>query len=198
MSGKSKAVLALLLVVGVLAAAFLWLDFQAVRSESRANSQVATASAKPEGTQESGPAGELSLHVQGNDGLTVALRQELATLLRAGPAFTGVKIVDALPAGTGGPALMVEVAERDVLWTPVHGQGHLLVKATYASDGDLSWRGETVMRMQTGEPLRRVRGEFQIEDATNGVISLKAYDRHLGRYAATEVSKSIQRAARGG
>lgn len=176
-------------------AAFFWSDFQAATSHAGANSQVATYSSHLDGIRATQSSGELRLYVSGGDALSAVLRKQLTALLRSGPTFHSVKIEDSPPSTVGGPALMVEISQREGLWTPVRATGHLVMKIVYASNGDLSWRDDSVVRMENrGQPLRRIRGEFQLQDSTNGLISQRGYDRHLGQSVAGQVSDSLLKA----
>ncbi len=196
MNVHSRRFLALLIAVAILVTSFVTLDFRAATSQGRTNSQLSAFSSRPDGIQQAAfPPGELRLYVPGDDPFSAALRKELSILLGSGPAFRGVRIEGSPSSTRGEPALMVETSRRAGLWTPVRATGDLEVKAVYASDGDLSWRDDQVVHMENhGQPLRRIKGEFLVEDSTNGLTSVKGYDRHLGRYVAQQVSSSLLKA----
>jgi hypothetical protein len=194
MSRRTKLALVALAGAGVLAAALLTLDFHASRSETRANRSIGSFSmGKPQGS-DAGVGHELKLVVQGENDLAAALRKGLEANLTNGSVFQGVEIAESPSSPVSNPALLVELPRQDIFWTPFHARGQLTVKVTYASDGDMSWRHDTVVHMDNRDgPVLRSRGEFQIDDTTTGVISLRHYHNHLGLKAAIEVSESIEK-----
>lgn len=195
MNLHSRRILALLIVAATLVVAFVWLDFWAGNSQGRGDSQLSTFSSRPVGTEATFSREPLRLYVAGEDTLSSALEKRLATLLGSGSTFRSVKLEGLPPSTAGDPGLMVEVSQRETFWTPVRATERLVVKITYSSNGDLSWRDDAVVRMENGgEPLRRIRGELHLEDSTNGLISLKGYDSYLGRYAAEQVSSVLSQA----
>ncbi len=183
---------AVVLVVGVLAGAFWWLDFRAASSESRAERQVTTygsgASSRAEGVQ---PKVDLALYVSGSGDLK-PLREALVRQLQSGPRVGQVTTLAERPERSDCPVLGVEVGGGEVLWTPVYARADLSVDFVYTSDGDLSWRGQKPVVMPGGgRPTVWADGRLRVVDATRGVTSRRAYQRHLGEQIAGEVSKSL-------
>ncbi len=134
----------------------------------------------------------MSLAVPGEDPFAQALRSELPATLRAEGVFRGVEVVESVLSVASGPALLVEVPHRDILWTPLHARGKITVKVVYASNGDLSWRDEATVHMDNRDgSVLRARGELQMEDVTSGVVSQLHYYGHLGSLVAAEVAKSL-------
>ncbi|MGE5620512.1 MAG: hypothetical protein ACM3US_14795 [Sphingomonadaceae bacterium] len=189
--------IAVLLLAVMLGFFFFWVDFWAAIGQTRTNSQVSTYSMTPQGSRDSGPTGTLTVFVPGDDPLEVAFKRELVSFLEKGTLFGDTRLVDSPAANPDGPAVTVEIAERDLLWTPIRAQARLMLKLAYASDGDLSWRDDRVVHMETRSEagMRRVRAEFQVEDTSYGVISRPAYIRRIGRAIAADVQKALEKAA---
>lgn len=178
---------------GVLAAALLTLDFHASRSETRANKSMSSFSTGKAHGADAGVGRELTLVVLGDNDLTAALRKGLEANLANGQAFRDAEIAESPSSPVSNPALLVELPGQDIFWTPFYARGQLTVKVTYASDGDLSWRDDAVIRMDhLNGPALRALGDFQIEDTTIGIVSLHHYHNHLGLKVAAEVGGSIE------
>ena len=191
--GNVRPLLVAALAVGVVAAALLWLDLRAASSETRAESQLSRYTAMmADGPQQTR---DLAIYVAGDDEIFATLRRELERNLETSPAFDDVDSLATMPEKAGRPILLVEAGERDVLWTPVYSRARLVARIAYSSNGDTSWRDRSPVTMSSDDgPTVKVRGEFQITDVTKGVTSHRAYQKHLGRYAATQVSEAVAKA----
>jgi hypothetical protein len=184
-----------LVVVAMLAAAFWWIDFRAATSETRNSSQVSTGST--ETAVEAWQAAtnrKIAIYVAGTDDLATALRQKLTRDLNSGPAFQEVVLLDEPVETADGSLLLIEVEERDVTWTPVYAQARLKATITFSSLGDLYWRQGTAMVFYSDRPTIAVRGDFQLDDSTRGLVSRKSYERVLGEQIAAEITKSLEKA----
>jgi hypothetical protein len=182
--------LVLLLLVGILAAAFWWLDFHAARSETQAEHVLEAFTA---GEPEKAPPARLKVYVADTDGLAEALRAALVSDLQQDLTIGRVEPVDTIGEQAGRPVLVVELDNRTITWTPVYGSGRMTANIAYASNGDLSWRDKSPVRMDsTDAPTIWVRGEFKINDTTWGLISHRWYLRHLAKELAAEVTRALE------
>lgn len=169
MTRKRTIVVAVAAVV-VLAAAFWWLDFRAAQSETRASSSVATFSSglAEERLKEQGRSG-LSVYVAGEDDLAAPLARELRRTLPASRFFAEVVLLDQLPERVEGNALLVEIAARDVFWTPVYSRSRFEVATAFSTNGDLSWRHNAGVVMTPEDPAIMVRGKYEFEDTSRSL-----------------------------
>lgn len=194
---KANVALVALLLIGLAAIAFWYADFHAITSESRTESQVTTYRSSKSGVRAEQLLAEreVALYVGGADELADTLRAEMLSLLRASSAFGEVTSLDVPPERADQPVLVIEVQNEQGLWTPFFAQSGLAVRVAFASDGDVSWRHESGPVMLSGdESIVRVDGKLQVTDDTRGVVSRLAYQKHLGRQIAKEVSKALQKA----
>jgi hypothetical protein len=90
---------------------------------------------------------------------------------------------------------MVQTIPSSLNWTPVYASAGVVTRIVYASDGDLSWREDTVVKMgrNDGGPQVRVRGDLELKDTTRGVVSRPAYHRHLSQQIALAVSNTVKK-----
>jgi hypothetical protein len=182
--------LAILLLAGILAAAFWWLDFHAARSETQAEHVLETFTT---GEPEKAPPASLKVYVADTDGFAEALRAALVSDLQQELAIGRVESADTIGEQTGTPVLVVEPDNRTITWTPVYGSNRLTAHIAYTSNGDLSWRDKSPVRMDsTDAPAIWVRGEFKINDTTWGLISHRWYLRHLAKELAAEVTRALE------
>lgn len=198
---RSKWVLVIIIVAGLLAVALWSLDFRVAWSENRNDSQTSTFASgtgdnRREGVQRQY---ELALYVEGDDALSDALRHELIKSLGDGSIFHKVLTLAAMREKLGQPVLVVEVDEGSnpwaSIWTPVYSRAALVANVVFASDGDTSWRGHSPVVMPgDGQRTVWIEGSIEIRDTTKGLISHTAYRKHLGQRVAVAVSKALEQA----
>lgn len=189
-----------MVVVAMLMGAFWWLDFRAATSESRAGREISAFRSGPPSAGQTGrpssgtgvrPKLDLVICVFGQGDLG-ALREALLRQLHDSPIIGDIEVVAALPERSDGPVLGVEVGSERVLWTPIYATARLEVAVVYSSNGDLSWHGQRpVIMTGDGRPIVWMDGSLEVEDATRGVTSRRAYQKHLGEQVAREVSKTL-------
>ncbi|MGQ9675346.1 MAG: hypothetical protein ACUVX1_06730 [Chloroflexota bacterium] len=192
---KASVALVVLLLIGLAAIAFWYADFHASTSESRTESQVSTYRSSKSGVkaEELLAEREVALYVAGADELADALRVEMLGFLQASESFGKVTCLDLAPEQTDQPVLVIKVQSEQGLWTPFFAQSGLAVRVAFASDGDVSWWHQSGPVILSGdESIVRVEGNLQVVDDTRGVTSRLAYQKHLGRQIAKEVSKALQ------
>lgn len=187
--------LVFVLLLGVLVAAFLWLDFQLARSNTQAQSTVSTARSGEPDDQGLLLNQGLLVFVEGPEDLARPLRRELARRLGVIPNLAGISVVDNPPDQVGQPVLGFEIQASNVNWTPVYARAQLNLRMIFASDGELSWRHlqNPVMELRELGTIR-VDGDFTIEDTTVGLISRPAYYRYLAEQIALRTGESLAQA----
>jgi hypothetical protein len=174
------------------AAAFLLLDFQAVRGQFNTENQVATFSASINPEQPLPQDRPLDLYVIGPEALAAELSRELAGQLGANPYIGEVNLRQAPPQKASASPLVVEIPQPGVFWTPVFGRTTMAVDIAYASDGEVDWIDADVVEFSSGEPVARVRGEFQFRDTAFGLLSRPGYYSYLSENIAAQVSSSLE------
>lgn len=189
---RSVAVIIGLLVLSGVVASFWQLDFRAARSLTTSKHQLSTATStqKPEQIP---TVDRLAIAVgqRGEQSLTPFLAEALLHRFRT-DFSDGATRYQAETEQAGFPLLRIEIMVQDVKWTPVNARAQVTVSLVYGSDGDVSWRNDPTLIIQSGEPLVRARGEIQVTDRTQGVISRRAYQKHLAQQIAAEIYKAMQ------
>lgn len=187
-----RRTLIVVIVVGLVLAAFWWLDFRIAASQNQVSSEVVTGSnaAAKEALSASGGR-TLRLYVDGDDALSRSIEVGLANHPDLRPYFSQIDRVDSLSEVHDGYLLVIETGERDFLWTPVYGRAEMAAHLAFSSNGDVSWRGGNVFDMTNKEPTVMTKGTYNITDSTTGVISHKAYESHLGQRLAITIGKSL-------
>lgn len=183
---RRKSMLVVLVSVIIISLAFLFLDFSAANSETRADSQVSIASS---GKPETDLTGELYIFVEKDDGLTEVLKSRLTEELRG----QGIKIFEVKSLGEkyDDKALAVATLKREISYNPFFPSADLEVLFFYSSNGNTSYfgaikRGEVPPFIIEHKELF-IEGHLKLTDVTRGIISLRAYQNHL----ADEIAKNI-------
>lgn len=193
---KRFTVWIVLLVILIAVGAFLWLDIRVVQGETAVESQVETYAFSA--SSEEMPLlleQDLALYVIAperlQDDLTAALVEQLGT----SPYVRDVNRRQPPAAAAPDSVLVVEIDEANVLWTPFYARSRLPVTVAYASDGEVAWIDEEVVRLNNDEPVEglvvRLSGEFQVTDTAYGVMSLPGYYHYLGRQLAIRINESV-------
>lgn len=182
-----------LLALGMtLAAAFWWLDFRVASSQNQVSYEVASGSsggARDALLAEHG--NTLQLYLPGDDATTHALYAGLVNHPDLRPLFNSVRRIDDLDDVAHGYLLVVETGERTVFWTPIYGKSAVVAEVAFSSNGDVSWRGDKVFSMVSGEPTVMVRGTYAIADMTTGLLSHRSYESHLGQQLGQSIGQSL-------
>ena len=189
---RTIAILVSMLVVVILAAAFLWTDFHMSTSQTKIESQVTTYGMNGQGSNELPAHLPVQIYVTGDNLFSNALRDQLRIRLEATPRFNQVSIPNALPQNSEQPVLLIDPGEAGRLWTPVYGKSRFSINLIFASDGDISWRNEDVVRMNNidGQVIR-IRADFTVNDSSFGLISRIFYQKYLAERAASQIATSL-------
>ncbi len=193
---NTKKILHSVLILAVILSSFFVLDFKAAKSETRANSRIAAYST---GEPQIDFPGRIYLYVEGNDALSGILREKIKTELEK----VGMDVEE---AGTfeekyDSQALLVHVRESEGLYTPFYASSNLEIIYFYTSTGEDTTYFEkykegnvTVRFVNTGsqEGEKLADGELELQDSTKGIVSRKAYRKHLAEEAAKNVVDQLQ------
>ena len=207
MSEKSISRLAMILllfsIVIVSLVSIMFLDFRAVTSETKIDSQVITDrfTVTPSDTKidsqvgiasnkaEIDLTGELYLFVEKDDGLSEVLKSRLEETLQENAVE--IHEIEKLEKKYDGKVLMVALLKQDVSYNPFFTSANLNVLFSYSSNGNTSYfealkRGDSPVYIMEHKGLF-IEGQQQLTDDSRGIISLRAYQNHL----ADEVAKDI-------
>jgi hypothetical protein len=192
----AKKILLSVLILVVALSSFYVLDFKAARSETRANSVV---SAYSTGNPQIDFPGRIYLYVEGEDSISKSLRESLESELEK--ADMKVSVTDAVEEKYDSQILLVNVSKHDGLYTPVYASSDLNILFFYTSTGEDTKYFEqfkegnvTVAFVNTGfrEGEKLIRGDMELQDSTKGIVSLKAYRKHLAEEAAKKTVEQLQ------
>ncbi len=191
---RTRLVLGALIVV-IVAALLLLVDFQAATSASIVESSVSKFTVGATASTRFPPPASLCLVVSGGSELHAYLEKELVQGLRSAPGIGEVTPIDSADGEKSCPTLLVEASPDVLTWTPVYSSARGVARLIYASDGDLSWRNDkaVVMSNRDGSPQVRVRGDLKLGDTTRGIMSRPAYQRHLAHQIALAASDVLKK-----
>lgn len=184
------------LILAVALSSFYFLDFKAAHSETRANSR---ASAYSSGDPQIDFPSRIYLYVEGDDSISKSPGESLGDELEK--AGVEVSVADDVEEKYDSQALLVNVSKQDGLYTPVYASSDLNILFFYTSTGEDTKYFEqfkegnvTVAFVNTGSPEgeKLVRGDLELQDSTKGIISQKAYRKHLAEEAARKTVEQLQ------
>lgn len=194
-TGTKKILLSGLILAFVLSSFYL-LDFKAAQSETQTNSRV---SAYSSGDPRIDFSGKVYLYVEGEDSISKSLRKNLeAEMEKAGME---VSVAGTVEEKYDSQALFVNVSKPDWLYTPVYASSDLKILFFYTSTGEDTKYFEqfkegnvTVVFENTGsgEGKKLISGDMDLQDSTKGLVSLKAYRKHLAEEAARKTVEQLQ------
>ena len=192
---KIYILLTSIILVALLAASFLLLDFQIAHSQNRINSNVSTYAASLQKGERLPPNRPLAVYVSGTGALASTFRQELVQRLQTSPEFSNVDLHSSPIETMDKPVLRVEIIQEAITWTPLYGKASPTFQVAFASDGDITWRNTgTVFMSNDMGPVVRLQGTFEQADSTFGLLSRPAYMRLLSESAAEQIVNSLSNA----
>lgn len=191
-----KKISLFVLILAVVLSSFYVLDFKAAQSETRTNSVI---SAYSTGDPQIDFPGRIYLYVEGEDPVLKSLRESLgAELEKAGME---VLVADAVEEKYDSQVLFVNISKHGGIYTPVYASSDLNILLFYTSTGEDTKYFEQFKEgnvtvvfenagSQKGEKL--IRGDMELQDSTKGIVSLKAYRKHLAEEAAKKTVEQLQ------
>ncbi len=196
---KRTALLILALVLVSVVIAFVCLDFNESRSETTGDIQTASLVRGPVGINLTGEFYVFIVTADGDDGIVNELNKTLISMLNElGADCVGAEILqdDELTDRYDAQVLVVDLSERDVSYMPFYATANLTAFSFYSSNGIISWRTKedpVVMIMAESEEGLWMRSKINKIDSTRGIISLKAYEKHLADEIAKVVINELER-----
>lgn len=189
---KNKRLWILLGSMVVLITAFLFLNFHAALSNTRAEKNVTTASIGnqlPEAIQRKD---KISIAVVGKNPLVRALRKAMpAEMQNAG--IGDIEMVQSLEPAYQNPALVIKVEKPSLFWTPFFASCQFSVEAGYASSGHTTFMGETPITIDSKNgPALNMYAEYKVTDRSWGLISRPGYHQILADYLAQHIVAALK------
>jgi len=193
---NTKKILFAVLILAVVLSSFFVLDFKAAKSETSVNSH---ASAYSTGEPQIDFPGRIHLYVEGDEALSGFIREKVkAELEKAG---MDVEEAETFKEKYDSQALLVNVRDSEGMYTPVYASSNLEIMYFYTSNGEDTQYFEkfkegnvTVAFRNTGsgEGKKLVDGELELQDTTKGIVSIKAYRKHLAEETAKNVADQLE------
>ena len=184
-----------LIVVAIVSTAFVSLDFNFDASTAETTGDIQTASyVKGEaGINLTNGFYVFVVSADGEDGLVKELNKTLIFMLdKHGAEYVGGGIFQdkELKDRYDAQVIIVDLSDRKVSYTPFYSSANLTAFSFYSSNGNVSWRSKeypVTFVMPESEEGLWMRSKISRVDRTEGIISLKAYKRHL----AEEIAKAV-------
>lgn len=181
-----------LMGVLLLVLAFWWLDFHLARSATQSDLQFSAYRSGKELPPQVAPGAPLDYAVVDSGMLAQALHDELSQQLQADPAFSNVTAVTPTEQ-SANPFAFIEGEPIQVTWSPFYATARVSVTVVYASDGDISWRHDPVVRFNSSDgPIVRTRGTFVFENRAWGIFSYEGYHTLLAEQMGQEIDQLLR------
>ena len=190
---KRTALLILALVLVAVVIAFVCLEYNESRSETTGDIKTASLVRGQAAINLTDGFYVFIVTADGDDGIVKELNKTLISMLNElGAECVGAEILqdDELTDRYDAQVLVVDLSERDVSYMPFYATANLTAFSFYSSNGNISWRTKedpVVMIMAESEEGLWMRSKINKIDSTRGIISLKAYEKHL----ADEIAKVV-------
>ena len=196
---KRTALLILALVLVSVVIAFVCLEYNESRSETTGDIKTASLVRGQAAINLTDGFYVFIVSANGDDGIVNELNKTLISMLNElGAECVGAEILqdDELTDRYDAQVLVVDLSERDVSYMPFYATANLTAFSFYSSNGNISWRTKedpVVMIMAESEEGLWMRSKINKIDSTRGIISLKAYEKHLADEIAKVVINELER-----
>ena len=196
---KRTALLILALVLVAVVIAFVCLEYNESRSETTGDIKTASFVRGQAAINLTDGFYVFIVSADGDDGIVKELNKTLISMLNElGAECVGAEILqdDELTDRYDAQVLVVDLSERDVSYMPFYATANLTAFSFYSSNGNISWRTKedpVVMIMAESEEGLWMRSKINKIDSTRGIISLKAYEKHLADEIAKVVINELER-----
>nr|CBH38211.1 conserved hypothetical secreted protein [uncultured archaeon] len=198
-TNKRTALLILALVLVSVVIAFVCLEYNESRSETTGDIKTASFVRGQAAINLTDGFYVFIVTADGDDGIVKVLNKTLISMLNElGAECVGAEILqdDELTDRYDAQVLVVDLSERDVSYMPFYATANLTAFSFYSSNGNISWRTKedpVVLIMAESEEGLWMRSKINKIDSTRGIISLKAYEKHLADEIAKVVINELER-----
>jgi hypothetical protein len=190
---KWLRVFVVIILLGALTAAFLFMDFKSVNSNLTSDSQASSFRIGLERDEPFPPFATLALFTQHQSIFQEQFQQSMVDKLNAIPALNQIETLNEAVDQDDNPLFIVEFDKVDIRWTPISGMASIEVSVAFASDGDVFFRHRTPVHFDDGDsPSLKIKGDLQIKDETRGLISRVAYHRYLQESVSQAIADLFQ------
>ena len=173
-------ILVVIILLGALTAAFLFMDFQSINSNAATDSQVSSFRIGLEQGEPPPPFATLALYTQKESIFQETFRQSLENKLYSIPGLSQIETLSEEVDQADNPMFILEFEKIEITWTPIYGSASIEIAIAFATDGDVSFRHRIPVHFDDGDsPSMKINGDIQIQDETRGLMSRVAYHKHL-------------------
>lgn len=178
--------------IAALSAAFLFLDFHAAGSNTRAEKNIMRTSIGNQSLSLMQHKDKISIAVIGESPLVRALRRALAAQMHK-IGMEDIEMAQGLGPAYQNPVLVVRVEKPRLLWTPFFATSRFSAQVGYAFTGDTTFMEElpVILDYQNGQNLT-IYAEYQITDRSWGLISRPGYQQMLADYLARDIVAALK------
>jgi hypothetical protein len=193
---KSKRWIILVAVIGLIALtapALILANFSSMTSQMEHNSSLATSTGSIDPAQPIYPQ-MTGLVVTGDERLAAALRDQIVRQLQGSPAFGQIQVLSGIVERVDFPILLIEITQKEILWTPIYARANLQINLAYASNGDISFRltRPTEFKQTGSETSIQRSGQYTFSDVSWGIISSPGYIDYLAREIVRPISNDLR------
>jgi len=170
----------IIILLGALTAAFLFMDFKSVNSNTATDSQVSSFRIGLEQGEPPPSFATLALYTQKESIFQETFGQSLENKLYSIPGLSQIETLSEAVDQDDNPMFILEFEKIEITWTPIYANASIEVSVAFATDGDVSFRHRTPVHFDDGDsPSLKINGDIQIQDETRGLMSRVAYHKYL-------------------
>jgi hypothetical protein len=192
---RTQSMLLLAIAAVLITAAFLLLDFNLQQARMSVDSSRETYTFSIDENTTLPLEQDIDLYVDAPLNLQEELEAKLSEELPAVPYVRDVNLLEGTPDPSENSILIVEILEPAVeFWSPFYTRTLLTVDVAYASDGEVAWIDEPVVRLNNQgvpEPVVRVHTEHNFDGSAYGLISRSGHNQYLAEEIAGTISHSL-------
>ncbi len=161
-------------------------------SRTNVESQASTYSIKGQKSEKLPDNLPIQIYVVGDDLFSKALSAQLSKRLEAIPRFSQVAVLSSPPKNSNQSVLLITPDRSGRFWSPVYSKSQFTVHLVFASDGDISWQNDEVVRMPESDiQVVRIQADFSVKDTSSGLISRIYYQKYIAESLAERMADSL-------
>lgn len=195
MKRGAQLLILLAVLIVLLAAAFLLLDFRLQRAQMATDSTVSTYSFNANEESPLPLEQRLDLYVEAPLGMQDELAEALDAELAANQYVGDIILRQGPRRPADDSVLIITIDEPSVLfWSPFYARTVMSVTVAYASDGAVAWIDEDVVTLTSedaADPVIRMDGEYTFDGSAYGLISGPGHAHYLAQEIAQTVNQSL-------
>lgn len=185
------SIIAITIIILLIVAAFVWVDFRIAGGKTSVESQSATSSAGFDEAAVLPLEPNMDLYVIGPGRLSDAVQDQLEAALRDNSYIGEVHVLEGEPAQSEAAVLVLRTEDSEIFWTPIYSRSQVKVNLSYASDGEVTWMDEEVVNLTNSKPAIRYKGDFESRGYAFGIMSLPGYYHYLSAELSQKIVESL-------